>query len=543
MPKPSTSDRWQRRRYLLSSIVLDGAEPRPQAIAVTCGDQQLTWAELEQRSAQLAEVLLGVGIKPGDRIGIYLHKSVESMVAIHGITRAGAAYVPIDPLAPAATVAGIVDDCGIDVLVSHEARRRGIEQLSATRPLRAVVGLDAPVAPSAGQGSPEATPHADPAVVSWSEVATADRGPVVPVLEDDLAYVMYTSGSTGKPKGLIHTHRSAMSYVHNAVELYDLHDGDRMANFAPMHFDMSTFEFLAGPQVGAEVILIPEPHLRFPATLTEHLERQRPTILQTVPSLYQQLLARGGVDQRDFSAVRWVIAGGEVFPPAALKQWAALCPQARFSNTYGPAEVNQCSYWHFDAADITDEPIPIGYPVPNTELLVVDDNDQPVPEGQQGMLLARTANMMQGYWNRPDLDEQAFLYRTAAGGRIEKWYRIGDVVSRHDGVLRFYGRRDNQIKIRGNRVELEGVEAAVASMDGVEQAIVGRRAGPDGDDILVARYIPDGDQSDPTRWRQLLSEMLPAYAVPSAFEVAEKFPTTPSGKADRRAVRDQIAET
>ncbi len=564
-------------RFLLSDLVPRVADSRPDAVAASFEDATLTWAELDDRVARLAAALRDVGVENGDRVGIYLHKSMESLVTVHGILRAGAAYVPIDPMAPVDVMATIIGDCGIEVLVSHELRRAGVSRLARQVNVNAVLGL----APQANDLPEDDLPETDlpqterdrTRFLSWDDIAGYQPIDPVPVLGDDLAYVMYTSGSTGPPKGIMHTHRSGLAYASMSSTLYGLGPEDRVANFSPLHFDMSTFEILAGVAAGSRVVLIPEPHLRLPASLAAYIADQGCTTLYTVPSLFQQLLARGGLADHDLSAVRWVLPAGEVFPPEPLAKLMALFPTARFSNVYGPAEVNQCTYFHFDAPPSEGRTLPIGYRCPDAELLVVDERDRPVADGEQGELLVRTATMMAGYWNRPDLDRACFVERTGPGGHSGRWYRTGDLVSRQPGgsgddadaepALHYHGRRDNQVKIRGNRVELEMVEAAVGSLAGIEQAVVGVRVDDGGDSRLVVRYIAtagpaDGEDQKPDRdrnateerdrdqvrdraWRRALAAALPPYAVPDRYEAVERFPLTPSGKIDRRTVRAQIA--
>lgn len=548
--------------FLLSHLVLEGRDraDRVDDPAAVCGDDSVTWAGLERRVGQLAAVLLDIGVERGDRIGIHLHKSIESLVAIHGIWRAGAVYVPIDPLAPVELLASIIDDCGIEVLVSHPPRRSGLARLLAANPdvgIRAVVGLDdvgdLPVIPGfdlAACPSWDDVYGADPAVVGSS---------VLPVnVADDLAYVMYTSGSTGKPKGIMHTHRSGLAYATMSAELYGLGPLDRVANFSPLHFDMSTFELFSAVGAGARVVLIPEPHLRMPASLTHYLEQQRVTTLYTVPSLFQSMMTRGGLADRDLSSVRWVLPAGEVYPPGPLRELMAAFPQARFGNVYGPAEVNQCTH-----SDFTDfyhdgdqglarpdtEPlpvIPLGEAAPDAELQLIDEEDEPIDGPGTGELIVRTSTMMAGYWNRPDLTEAGILPRPGSGGAIQLWYRTGDLVERtEDGQLVFHGRRDNQIKVRGNRVELEMVEAAVGSIDGIDQAVVGVSADDGGETRLLARVVvANGVTCDDTtvrQWRSVLAKSLPPYAVPAMFESVVDFPRTPSGKIDRRIVRQSMS--
>jgi amino acid adenylation domain-containing protein len=540
-------------RYLLSSLIPDAASSRPDAIAVVCGDESLTWSILDRRVGRLAAALRANGVNRGDRVGIYLHKSIESMVAVHGVLRAGAAYVPIDPLAPADLVASIVADCGIEVLITHQLRKSGLRKLVPKLDLRAVVGAEA--------GWFDEAIATSTRLVPWVDVDGIDPVPPAANVDDDLAYVMYTSGSTGKPKGIMHTHRSGLAYAEMAANLYGLGPHDRTANFSPLHFDMSTFEILAAPANAATAVLIPEPYLRVPASLTQYLSDHRVTTMYTVPSLFMQMMSRGAFAERDWSAVRWVMPAGEVFPPEPLRQLMALVPQARFSNVYGPAEVNQCTFYHLPGP--LDDVMPLGQASPGAELDLVDSDDNSIDGPGTGELIVRTSTMMAGYWNRPDLDAKGFLHRSGPGGMRQRWYRTGDVVRRdRSGQLTFLGRSDNQVKIRGYRVELEVVEAAVGSLPGIEQAVVGPRPGPDGDAVLVARYVPasgaagerpagsappsnehGANTAEPPldEWRSTLVGVLPGYAVPSAFEAVTAFPRTPSGKIDRRLSREAIA--
>jgi len=534
-------------RNVLSSLVPAAASARPEAIAVVCGDDQLTWSEFETDVARLAGTLIANGVQRGDRVGIYLHKSIESIVAVHGILRSGAAYVPIDPLAPIDLIESIIADCGIGTIVTHQLRKQGLAKLVPKFAAMTVIGVDGE------QFDPANTPAGNLArrrsggtrFIPWAEVAATEPAPAANVDADDLAYVMYTSGSTGRPKGMMHTHGSGLAYALMAADVYRLGPNDRVANFSPLHFDMSTFEIFAGVSASATVVLIPEPHLRMPASLTEYLSAQRVTTLYTVPSLLIQMMSRGAFEQRDWSALRWIMPAGEVFPPEPLQQLRAMVPaDVVFSNVYGPAEVNQITHYHMP--DGFEGVLPIGHASPGAEVALIDEHDN-VSEGPaSGELIARSATMMAGYWGRPDLDDQGFLFRHDADGVRQRWYRTGDLCRRDEtGLLHYLGRRDNQVKVRGYRVELEVVEAAVGSLPGVEQAVVGVRPGAGGDTILVARYIPTGDAIETGEavgeWRSALAATLPNYAIPADFEAAETFPLTPSGKIDRRTVRRALA--
>jgi amino acid adenylation domain-containing protein len=456
---------------------------------------------------------------------------VAAFVAVHGVLRAGAAYVPIDPFAPPAVVATIANDCGIDVVMSEDRQRRSLAAVAdMAAGLRAVVGVGEAI-----DGLVTVAP---------SEVASAGAFSAPRVLSDDLAYVMYTSGSTGTPKGLMHTHRSGLRYAQLAADTYGVRPDDRLANSAPFHFDISTFELFAGPLAGAMSLIIPEPYLRLPASLSKLVADERATFWYSVPFLLSELLQRGALEQRDLGAMRWVLFGGEVADPLTLARLMAHMPNARFSNSYGPAEVNQCTFHHLPGPPAAGSTVPIGRPWGDAEVLVVDADRQPVPAGEAGELLVRTSTMMAGYWGRPDLDAAAFVERPLPGGRTARWYATGDLVREGpDGAYEFIGRRDHQIKVRGNRVELESVESMLSGMDGIEHAVAGV-VDVEGTTALVAGVVARPTNGPPLDLDAVLRDvarLLPPYAVPYRLVTLDQLPLTASGKIDRRAIRQQLA--
>jgi amino acid adenylation domain-containing protein len=517
----------RRAAALLSHLVEDAATHTPDHEAVVSGDGRLSSAELAIRVGRIASVLAAVGVERGDRVGVYVHKSVASFAAVHAVLRAGAAYVPIDPNAPASVVAQIVEDCGIDVLISEPRQARQLHEIAPR--LRAVVG---PAAPIDGVE-----------VIGPDGIEAADVLPITSVLDDDIAYVMYTSGSTGRPKGIVHTHRSGLMYAQLAASTYGLTADDRLANSAPLHFDISTFEVFSGPLAGACTVVIPEPHLKMPASLSQFVADERCTTWYSVPFLLNELVLRGALDQRDLSALRWVIFGGEVIDPTVLAALAPHVPNARFSNSYGPAEVNQCTFHHLEASELADlDGVPIGKPWEGAALRIVDADGSDVPTGEQGELWVRTATMMDRYWGRDDLTASAFAYEPMPGGRTRRWYRTGDLVRQsHDGTVEFCGRRDHQVKVRGNRVELESVESVLAGVDGVDLAIAGIVDVEGTTALAAAVRMQPGESLDATLALKHAASVLPPYAVPFTVIDLRDLPLTPSGKVDRRAVRDQLS--
>lgn len=517
---------------LLSDLLDRAAERWPDKDVFRFAPRSLSYGQASLRGNQLARCLMERGVAKGDRVGIYLDKGLESALSLYGIMKAGAAYVPLDPAAPIARLEYMINHCGIGVVISAGNKAAQLAQLHERCPsLHTVIGLTTTPAPGL-------------AAVSWDEVFSQNHSrPAVSQSSGDLAYIMFTSGSTGTPKGMMHTHSSGLGYAKAARDLYQVGPDDRLGNHSPLHFDMSTFEYFSGPLAGATTVIIPEAYTRLPASLSQLMEKERLSFWYSVPFALIQLLLRGVLDKRDLSSLRWVMFGGEPFPPKYLQALMACWPQARFSNVYGPAEVNQCTYYHLpQAPSEEDEAIPIGVVWDAAEGLVLDGDDQPIPAtavGSAGELVIRGNTMMQGYWNRPDLNQKAF-YQAAAGGA---YYRTGDLVRwRNDGYLDFLGRKDRLVKIRGYRLELDEVELALGSHGAVEEAaafVTGDAA--DAPELEAAVILKPGLQAEADILRQFVSERMPPYGVPARVHVLERFPRTTSGKIDRRALKEQFS--
>ncbi|RYG32892.1 MAG: amino acid adenylation domain-containing protein, partial [Chitinophagaceae bacterium] len=389
-------------------------------------------------------MLSELGVKRGDRVGVFLDPSIETPIAVYGIMSAGAVFVPLDPNAPPARIAYVLNDCGIRYMISGKKQIRSLNKvLEENISLEAVIGIDEKLSVK---------------TVSWEEVAQTSQSQTVTVrmLEDDIAYIMYTSGTTGTPKGIMHSHRSGLAYAKLSMDLYDVGSTDILANHSPLHFDISTMGYFTMPLAGGTTVIIPETHKLIPASLSQLIEKEKITIWYSVPLALTQLLQRGGLEDRKMDALRWVLFGGEPFPSKHLRSLMKLWSKAVFSNVYGPAEVNQCTYYNLTGLPENDDAVPLGLVWNNTEVLIVDSNNLEVKNGDTGELLVRTATMMTGYWGKPELNQKAFFRRERFEGAGEIYYRTGDLVwQKSDGQLMFAGRRDRQIKVRGYRVELD----------------------------------------------------------------------------------------
>jgi amino acid adenylation domain-containing protein len=520
-------------RFLLTHAITAGAEHTPDKEAVRFSGKGLSYAELESRTNSLARLLIEQGVRRGDRVGIFMNKGLESAVAIYGIMKAGAAYVPLDPFAPVARVAFVIQDCGIRHLLTKEAKADQVQEIMEIHRQAGAPTLECLVGLPGLDGS-------NARCFTWEQAYSLPGQPLAHNLtEQDLAYILYTSGSTGTPKGIMHTHRSGLSFAEWAADEYGLHAGDRLSNHAPLHFDLSTFDFFAGAIAGATTVVIPEALTKFPANLSRLMQDERISVWYSVPFALMQLMERGVLETRDLSALRWLLFAGEVFPTKHLRQLMNLLPDVRFSNLFGPTETNVCSYYHVPEPPVSDDTIPIGKACANIEDLVVDAEGKPVAPGEVGELLIRGGVVMKGYWGQPERTANGFFKRRVFGDFDDIFYHTGDLVHLDEqGDYRYLGRKDRQIKTRGYRVELDEIEVALLAHEAVEEAAVYPVPDGQGSNLIAASVIPaQGVELSESVLVEHLGKRLPPYAIPVEIELAGDFPRTSTGKINRRELQ------
>ncbi|MET0187507.1 MAG: amino acid adenylation domain-containing protein, partial [Pseudonocardia sediminis] len=491
----------------LPALITARAARTPDATAVVAEDATLTYAELDARTAELAARLRARGAGPGHVVGVAVPRSAELMVALVGVLRSGAAYLPLDLDYPPERLGFMVADAGVDTVVVDTVH----PELDGVDPS----GIE--LVPTAAQAP---TP------------APADEHEPDP---DDAAYLIYTSGSTGRPKGVLVSHRAIVNRLEWMQDEYRLTPDDRVLQKTPASFDVSVWEFFWPLVQGARVVLArPDGH-RDPEYLAGLIGREQITTMHFVPSMLQGFLAAGTVTD-DVSWARdltRVFCSGEALPAAAAARWRELTGVV-LHNLYGPTEA-AVDVTHHAVEATPHEPVPIGRPVANTRVQVLDPALRPVPDGVPGELYLAGVQLARGYHGRAGLTADRFV-ADPRGGRGERMYRTGDVVRRTgDGVLEYLGRSDDQVKIRGNRIEPGEIDAVLAGLPGVARsAVVARREGAG--HVLVAYVVPSSPETDPDDLRDALAGQLPAPMVPSAVVLLDALPLNPSGKLDRAAL-------
>jgi len=511
--------------YLLHQNIKHHAITTPNHIAFKSGGREITYSSFHEITNQLAQAFIHRGLQKGDRVGICLNRNIESAIAVHGILKAGGVFVPIDPDSPQSRFIYMIDSCEIKHLVTEQAVTKKLD-ISARADVLSLYGVDS----------------AEMNGLSWEDVKSLPvEQPNLELLGSDLAYIMFTSGTTGNPKGIMHTHYSGLSYAKMSADQYELNNNDVIANHSPLHFDMSTLGYLTAPYVGATCIIIPKLYSAMPASMSQLIETEQISIWYSVPLMLQQMLERGALEQRNLDSLRWILFGGEPFPLKHLNRIINLMPHAQFSNVYGPAEVNQCSYFNFSKPIVDHDSLPLGFIWENTKALVLTNDNQQVRPKEIGELLIHSPTMMQGYWNNAELTEGAFYHSKHDSVIEKKYYKTGDLVYYDEnGLLFFVGRKDRQVKIRGHRVELNSIEEVLLAMPQVNSAAT-FVAETEAEKFIVA-VLCSKKKLEIENVKQSINNQLPKYALPQEFIFLDELPRTNAGKIDYKLLKAQVKD-
>lgn len=474
----------------------------PDVVALEWEGGRATYAELDRSANRLANFLLQRHLRPGGRIGILVPRSHDMYVAVLGAQKAGAAFVPIDPSSPADRVEYFAEDSALDLLITTSDFAEVVQNVAAPTLL-----LD---------------------TVRAEVRACAPGRPDLPLDGDPTAYVIYTSGSSGRPKGVDVGQASICNFLHVITEMYDVRPGDRVYQGMTISFDFAIEEVWPTWAVGATLVAGPTDGRRVGAGLTTFLEEHAISLLYCVPTVLSTV-------ERTIASIRGLMVGGEACPSELVERWA---PGRRMLNTYGPTEATvTCTVGILEPG----RPVTIGIPVPTYTAVILDEQRQPVPDGQDGELCIGGVGVANGYLNRPDLTADRFITHPTdpSLGRI---YRTGDLARiQDDGEIVYLGRADAEVKIRGHRVDLGEIESVLMREPDVHTAAIRHLTAPQTGDELAGYLVPQAgvNQSDPSRLAQLyrqLRDVLPPYMVPSFLQWVDELPMLPSGKVDRKSL-------
>ncbi|HEU4962348.1 MAG TPA: amino acid adenylation domain-containing protein [Bacilli bacterium] len=487
---------------------------RPQAVAVVFGDEEVTYEELNRRANRLAHELIDQGVEPDQPVGLCLDRSPALLAGMLGILKAGGAYVPLDPEHPAERIALMVEDAQVSRIVTEQAQLTKLPDTEATK-----ICLD---------------------TLEATREGLATTNPPVRSTARNLAYVLFTSGSTGRPKGTCIPHYAINRLVCNNGQ-YRFTPTDRIGQVANASFDAAAWEIWSALLNGSALVVITKETVLSPDAFAEEIERQKLNKLTLATALFHQM-ARTRPDA--FNRLDFLAVGGEAFEPACARLVLEQGGPQELINVYGPTEstVIATTYTIREVGE-NQTSIPIGRPIPNTETYVLDTNGALVPFGVPGELHIGGDGLAYGYLHREELTAERFIPHPFSDDPLARLYKTGDLVRLlPDGHLEFVGRIDHQVKIRGFRIELGEIEAVLLQHRAVKEALVIAREDDPGDKRLAAYVtLQDGEQASVGDLREQVKASLPSYMVPAGFAILERFPITPNGKVDRKALPKPVA--
>lgn len=521
---------------MLQAYATRQSETRPDAVALVFKGERLTYGDLERCSNQLARALREAGVRRGDRVCLLMPKAPAAVVAMLGVLKAGAMYVPLDPASPAARLEKIITACDdrwiiaagsvgapLDVLFGNRAfaARHALGWLGATEP-----------------------PSSVPVRFTETSLAAMAASPInCPATARDAAHMLFTSGSTGTPKGVVITHDSVTTFVEWAVAYFGLREDDRLSGHPPLHFDLSTFDIYGSLASGAQLHMVPPELNLLPNLVAEFIRTFELTQWFSVPTTLNLMAKADVVRGDDFPSLRRLLWCGEKLPTPSLIHWMRRLPHVEFTNLYGPTETTIASSYYTvpSCPEGPDEDIPIGRACAGEELLVLDDDMQRVPPGATGELYIRGAGLSPGYWRDEVRTRAAFVPAPLARDSRDRIYRTGDLAFVDaSGLFHFVGRADFQIKSRGYRIDAGEIEAAMHTLGAFREcAVVGVESHDVDGTSICCGYVPaPGADTAPARLRGELGRTLPSYMLPSRWLAFEALPKTSNGKIDRRRLQE-----
>lgn len=521
--------------YLLQHLLMKSAKQFPNKTAVIYNKEKITYKDLDEVTNKLAVTLLENRMQRGDRVGVYINKSIPSIISIIGVLKAGGIYVPLDANAPFKRLAYIIENAAMKYLLTSSRKGDNVKQIfPENNPLDVIILTD---------GLKKLKADLPVKVIRWEEIITKAETclPVNLSIETDLAYILYTSGSTGVPKGVMISHRTSLAFINWSCDEFRIQSEDRVSSHAPLHFDLSIFDIFTSLKAGATIFLVPEEFSIFPKSLIKFIQENKISVWYSVPSILMHMMVHGNMKNHSFPDLRLMLFAGEVFPVRYLRELMGIIPRADFYNLYGPTETNVCTFFKVDQLEPDRiKPVPIGKACSNIEVFALDNNTNLLMEvGKEGELYVRGSCVAQGYWRDTEKTETCFIKNFLNSEFDEKIYRTGDIVTLDErGNYNLIGRKDHLIKSRGYRIELGEIEAALYSHQDIKEAAA--IAVPDElitNKIKVFIVANKPDSLTKLEIKKHLSERIPIYMMPESIEFLECLPMTSTGKTDRENLK------
>jgi len=497
----------------LSYYLIHSAEKYPHSTAVSDSDYELSYKQLDELSNQVAKALSKLGVRKGERVAIWLHKSVRAIAVMQGTLRVGAAYVPLDPNIPGERARTIMEDCEIKALVVDSNRISKLQDKDYEN--YSLLTIDRHTSNS----------------MSWEEVLKfySSRFESLNTKGDELAYVLYTSGSTGKPKGVSISHRNAISFINWATTELQINSDDVLSNHAPFHFDLSVLDLYGAFSSGAKVCIIPQRASYDPKSLVNYLVTKKITIWYSVPSALTRMIVYGGLLKSNPTNLRIVIFAGEYFPIKYVRQLREKWQSLRMYNFYGPTETNVCTYYEVTNDEVYSlSEVPIGKSCSGNNVWAVKDDGIKVVEGEEGELVVSGSTVMLGYWGQES--------------QYNKPFYTGDIVKLERGEFYLRGRRDSLVKVRGYRVEPSEIESILLRHDKIVEAAV-LISGYGADAKIIAFIKTLNNNTNLIDIKQHCSKFLPTYMIVEKIKIVDFIPRTVTGKIDRKGLARSFNKT
>ncbi|QOT00303.1 amino acid adenylation domain-containing protein [Brevibacterium sp. JNUCC-42] len=506
------------REATIHGLIGEQVRLTPDRIAVTYGDKHLTYRELDEQANQIANRLMQMTQhQRNPLIGMLLDRSERMIISILAILKAGGAYVPIDPEYPVERIAAIVEDTGMNTIIT-ESHHTGIYDVFAE------------------QVQPINLDHPD----EWAE-QSAEQMTQATATTDDLAYIIFTSGSTGKPKGVMIEHRNVIRLMKNDRMMFDFNENDVWTMFHSYCFDFSVWEMYGALFYGGRVVVVPKEIARVPKDFIQLLKQERVTVLNQTPTAFYALAQEEAiVEERDLS-IRYVIFGGEALAPIQLRKFHEKYPATQLINMYGITETTvHVTFKEITQSEMNKNQSNIGTTIPTLTVYILDEFQQPVPIGVKGEIYVGGDGVARGYLHRLDLTAERFVPNPFLPGQM--MYRAGDLARWiDDGTLEYLGRLDHQVKVRGFRIELGEVETRLLQHDAITEALV--IASDDAGTTALCAYYTATRELSISELRRHIGEALPSFMIPAYFIALETFPMTVNGKVDRKALPKPAAST